>query len=114
MIRERIVRIHIDDEAINFTTDEQIRAFQHALGRLSTYGLRAGDNRGLESVDVSINGSREIAAAFHPPVQWKPEGPSSAHAPFFSLSTAITAFMSDEPFVIAAVSGSDGDYSFHT
>ena len=113
MIRERIIRMYIDDAALSFDSDEAIQRFQHALGRMASYSLRAQNNHGLEHVDISIAATKEITGAFYPAVSWKPEGPPSEHEPFLALSQSIDAFRGGAPYVIAAVLNEHGEYEYN-
>lgn len=112
MIRERVIRIHIDDKALSFSSEEQIRVFQNAIGKMVSYGMRADDNEGLEHVELFVSETKEITGAFYPPVNWQPTGGLEAQAPFMVLSAAIDAFKQDMPYVIGAVLQANGEYSF--
>jgi hypothetical protein len=68
MIRERVVRMHVNDDALNFETEAQITAFQNALGHVISYGLRAGINTGVECVELAVDKDSSIAAMFYAPM----------------------------------------------
>ena len=101
MIRERILRIHIDDGSLKFDTDEQIKEFQYQLGRSASYGMTSGANDGMELLEMFISGeSRTISTALFPPIPWMPMGEPESHAPFLELSAALDAFRVGEPSIV--------------
>lgn len=113
MIRERVIRMYVDDKALEFSGADDARTFQQALGRMAAYGLRAERNEGVEHIDLSVDSSGDITAAYYPTVEWQSTGGSESHAPFYALNSAIEAFKGAKPFVIGAVK-TDGKYSYHS
>ena len=113
MIRERIIRLHYDEDALKFITDDAVHAFQNTLGRMLAYGLRSGENNGVEFIELYINGAGEIAGAFFPPVERREAGTKEDFAPFIALSDAIDEFKQGEPTTMAALPSAVGTYDFH-
>ena len=113
MIRERVLRIHVDDKALVFDNDDQIKVFNSALGSMVSYGMRADINEGLEHVELFISEDKEITAAFYPQVIWLPSDPS-AQIPFLELAAAIDKFKDHTPYVIGAALRPSGEYSFQS
>lgn len=109
MIRERVIRLHYDDIALDFITDREIDEFQKAVGRVVAFGLRSKKNDGVEFIEANLSKFGDLTAAFYPPTAWGVDGASNA--PFFALSTALDAFRVDDPTVIRAVPDGQGSYS---
>lgn len=113
MMRERIIRLHYDDDALGFITDQQVQAFQQVLGRMLTYGIRSKENDGLEFVELCLNAAGEIIGDFYPASAWRIDGEPAHRAPFYALSAAIDAFKTEPPKTIGAAPDQSGDYVFH-
>lgn len=109
MIRERIVRFHYDDTALEFITDREIADFQNAVGRVMVFGLRSKQNNGVEFVEASMSKFGDITAAFYPPIAWNIDGSSITQ--FDSLDTALNTFRMEEPVVVRAVPDASGRYN---
>ena len=106
--------MHVDDAALAFDNDEQINAFQTALGRVVSYSLKAQTNTGLEHMEISINEQREVIGALYPSMSW-PLGsmPIEIYEPFLALGTALDAFRTETPLVVGAILCPDGEYTYH-
>ncbi|MDP3308278.1 hypothetical protein [Methylotenera sp.] len=113
MMRERIIRLHYDDDALGFITDSHVHAFQQVLGRMLTFGIRSKENDGLEFVELCLNAAGEIVGDFYPASPWRIDGELADRAPFYALSTAIDAFKTEQPKTIGAAPDNTGEYIFH-
>ena len=113
MIRERIIRLHYDEDALDFITSDAVQAFERVLGRMLSFGLKAKNNDGLEVVELYLDGTGTITGAFYPPTNWQPSGSEEDHAPFITLSEALEEFKTDEPLTMAASQNPDGTYAIH-
>lgn len=112
MIRERVIRVHIDDDALSFNSEAQVETFLFALGRMVSFGMKTGDNRGLEHVELYVDKHKTFTGAFYPARNWRTEGPAEHCAPFIALHDAIQPFKAGAPVVIGGVLCSDGEYSY--
>lgn len=109
MIRERVIRFHYDDTALDFITDSQVLDFQIAMGRLMVFGLRSKTNEGIEVIEASMSANGSVVAEYHAPVAWNVDG--STMTQFDALSTAFSAFKSESPVIIQAVPNTAGKYT---
>ncbi|MDR2880886.1 MAG: hypothetical protein LBV29_03155 [Azoarcus sp.] len=114
MIRERLVRIHVDDLALNFKSTDEIQNFQMALGKVLSFQLATGKNDGLEFVDLSINATQEIVGAFYPAVLWSL---GTEHAEdklnYLRLTKALEAYSRGDPVVVGAITRDDS-YQYYS
>ena len=108
MIRERLIRLHVDDVALEFSDEGDITKFQNALGRMASYALRAGVNEGIEHVEMFVNDKREISAAFYEPLDTMHQ---DNLAPYIELTNRINSLMSNMKESICAAP-KDGAYTY--
>jgi len=112
MIRERIIRFNYDDIALDFISDLDIQAFQIALGRMMSYGLRSAENEGIEFLDLYLGEDGKITCAIYPPVNLY-VGSKEISAPFIALTKALSIFSETIPTTLAAVPSNSTGYNYH-
>lgn len=108
-MRERIIRFHYPDMAVDFLTDQTVADFQKAIGCVVTYGLRAKVNDGVELVDVYMKDDGSISAAYHTP--FPRSVVNEFNEPINTLTEALDTFIGDDPIVIRAVPNTTGQYT---
>lgn len=113
MFVNRMISFWYDPEQVRFETDEQLEAFQKALGRMVMFGMTSDKPRDIEWVDLGLNREHEITGAYYP--SWMRGEGYKANEPQYQLDNTAAAFLKGTPFVMGGVPRDGGiRYSFHS